>query len=518
MRNTLKTLLAVFGGILAAELIFLGFLFATGEDVLPSFGMHPTETVTEAPVATTTEAPETTAAPTTQAPTTQEPTIPTMEATTAPTTEPAPTEEIFTLTFAGDCTLGSEPDRHHSPHSFVGMVGENYEYPFANVAEYFGNDDFTLINLEGVFADSGYGMNKQFTFRRPTAYTEILTTPSVEAVSLANNHSFDFGADGYKTTKEVLEKAGVSYVEENKTALFTTESGLTIGLYADAFQFHEGEIAAHVKNLRDAGAEVIVCAFHWGTEGSYRCNATQERYAHAAIDAGADIVYGHHPHVLQKIEHYGNGVIFYSLGNFSFGGNHFPRDYDSALVQQQVIRSPEGDISLGELVIIPVSISSMQGQNNFQPTPYEVGSAEYDRTLSKLDGTFKGPDLVVNYTPATTAPAETEAPSDPQAPAQTDAPETQETQAPADTEVPEETGTPGQTEEPETQVPDVTQMPETQAPIQTEAPETQPAATQPPAQTEAPPVTQNPAQTQPPAATEPPAQQEDPGPRDETAG
>lgn len=439
-RKVLKTLITVFAALLTAELLFLGFMFVTNrEEAVEAMADPTTAATTAAPTTAATTLPtETASIPTTTAP---------VETTTAPTTEPQ--QLSYTLTFVGDCTLGSEPGKFASPHSFVGTVGENYDYPFANVLDYFENDDLTLINLEGVFADSGYAQDKTFTFRGPTAYTQILTGSSVEAVTLANNHSYDFGKSGYDTTKEVLEKAGVSYAEENKTCLITTESGLVVGIYADAFQFSTGEIAAHVENLKKAGAEVIVCAFHWGTEGSYRANSAQEKYAKSAIDAGADIVWGHHPHVLQKIEQYGDGVILYSLGNFSFGGNHFPRDYDSAVVQQEVIRNADGTVSLGELTLIPVSISSMSGQNNFQPTPYEAGSAEYDRVLSKLDGTFTGPDLVVNYeketTPAATVPPqtavpETQAPAATQAPVETQAPAPVETQAPAQPENNETSG------------------------------------------------------------------------------
>ena len=167
--------------------------------------------------------------------------------------------------------------------------------------------------------------------------------------------------------------------------------------------------------MRKAGAEIIIVAFHWGSEGVYRPDGGQTANAHACIDAGADIVYGHHPHVLQKIEEYNGGIIYYSLGNFSFGGNNFPQDYDSAVLQQEVIRTVEGEIKLGKLTIIPVSCSSITSHNNFQPTPYPVDSEEYARVMSKLDGTFKGPNLYVNYdkleptTPATqpaTQPAE----------------------------------------------------------------------------------------------------------------
>ena len=390
----------------------------------------------------TVETPQTTA-PATQVPETTEATeAPATEApTTVPTTEPAPTETeprdtVYTLTFAGDCTLGSDPGSYNSIHGFIKTVGTDYGYPFRNVADYFRNDDFTIINLESVLADQGYAASKLFTFRGPVDYTQIMTGSSVEAVTLANNHTQDYGKTGYESTVQALSDAGIWFVEENKTQLLTTESGLTIGLYADAFQFSTAEIEKHVKSLRDQGAEIVICAFHWGTEGSYRATADQKKFAHAAIDAGADVVYGHHPHVLQPIEEYNGGYIFYSLGNFSFGGNNFPKDLDSAIVQLEVIRDPQGKISLGKLIRIPVSITSMEVQNNFQPTPYEEGTKEYDRVMSKLDGTFTGPDLVVNYDhlketePPTEAPAE--APSDTPADAPSDAPADPPADTPAD--------------------------------------------------------------------------------------
>lgn len=399
-----KILLIILSAILVAELIFVGFMALNRKE----------PEVTEAP--TETESAETTLP-------TEEPTEePTGEPTEAPTEEPAeePTEEPaevssnrYVLTFAGDCTLGSTSDKWNSASSFVKTIGENYSYPFANVLEYFENDDFTIINLEGVLADSGTAASKRFAFRGPVAYTEIMTGSSVEAVTLANNHTADYGSKGYQSTTEALTAANITFVEENKTALYTTESGLVIGLYADAFSFTKGDISANIGALKKAGAEIIICAFHWGTEGSYRATSAQQSYAHAAIDAGADIVYGHHPHVLQKIEEYGDGIIYYSLGNFSFGGSVFPQDYDSAVLQQEIIREDDDSLHLGELTIIPVSISSKNGQNNFQPTPMEKDSKAYERVMSKLNGTFTGPDLNVDYSKLDdpTEPPATEAPS-----------------------------------------------------------------------------------------------------------
>lgn len=404
-RKIFLIILAALLGLALGGLVGFVALMENREDLPPeeTYLPYPSEStvMTEAP---TTEAPAT-AAPTTEAPstvpTTEAPTTaPTEEPTVPPTTAPVETEpqpEKFLLSFVGDCTLGTPPDSYGAMHTFVHTVGEDYDYPFANVKQYFEADDFTFANLECVFTDEQLYSESYFSFRGPTAYTQILTGSSVEAVTLANNHTGDFYTKGLNHTKDALNAAHLTYVEKDSSAIHVTESGLTIGLYAVNFVLDEKDLKAEIQELRDHGAELIIVAFHWGTEGAYRPGSMQTLNAQKAIDAGANIVYGSHPHVLQKVEEYNGGIIYYSLGNFSFGGNNFPRDMDSAILQQEVIRDPDGTIRLGELTWIPVSISSMEKQNNYQPTPYEPGSEEYLRTVSKLDGTFTGPNLVVDY-------------------------------------------------------------------------------------------------------------------------
>lgn len=327
-----------------------------------------------------------------------ETTVPPTEETVPPTTVPTePPEEHFVLTFVGDCTLGSDPAFYYAPSGFIQTVGEDYDYPFRNVVEYFENDDFTMINLEGVFTDKGAPANKTFTFRAPPDYIRILTQNSVEAVTLANNHTLDYHMPGYTSTKELLEEAAIPYVEQNSSTLFTIESGLTIGLYAATFMVDMEDLKTEVAALREQGAEIVIFAVHWGNEGVYKPYDHHVQQAYDAIDAGVDIVYGHHPHVLQRMEKYNDGVIFFSLGNFSFGGHLEPPDLDTAIMQQEIIRDAQGNITQGELTVIPASISSIPVRNNFQPTPYEPGSEDYQRVLDKLSGEWKGNNLSVNY-------------------------------------------------------------------------------------------------------------------------
>lgn len=315
---------------------------------------------------------------------------------TTPPTETEPQQTRFLLTFAGDCTLGANPANTYAESGFLKVVGEDYAYPLRNVVSYLEADDATFVNLEGALTETGYPADKTYTFRGPTDYVHILTDNSVEAVTLANNHSFDYGQTGYDATRATLEDAGIAYAERDSGTLISLECGLTVGLYG--MVYYNLDVQAMEKaivSLREQGAELVIVAPHWGVEGSYRPKQQQIDIGHAAIDAGADIVWGSHPHVLQPVEAYHGGMIYYSMGNFCFGGNSCPEDFDTALFQQEVIRSPGGEISLGDLTIVPCRISSAKWVNNYQPTPMEEGSEEYHRVLSKLDGSFQGPNLKI---------------------------------------------------------------------------------------------------------------------------
>ena len=317
-----------------------------------------------------------------------------LETTTPAETDPE--EERFLLTFVGDCTLGANPSNTYADVGFPRVVGEDYAYPFKNVLSFFETDDATFVNLEGALTDKGNPADKTYTFRGSPAYTHILTDNSVEVVTLANNHSLDYGQTGYNSTRAVLEEVGIPYVERDRGVLIELKCGLKVGLYGMVYyKLDAADMKAEIAVLREQGAELVIVAPHWGVEGSYRPTQLQQDIGHAAIDAGADIVWGSHPHVLQPVEEYNGGIIYYSMGNFCFGGNSKPEDFDTALLRQEVIRHSDGTISLGSLNIIPCSISSESRVNNYQPTPIAEDSEEYARVLSKLNGSFEGPNLKI---------------------------------------------------------------------------------------------------------------------------
>jgi poly-gamma-glutamate synthesis protein (capsule biosynthesis protein) len=254
-------------------------------------------------------------------------------------------------------------------------------------------------------------------------------------VTLGNNHAKDYGERGYEATKENLRNNNIFYAPFNRWNLHTTERGLIIGVYSINFP-QAGDISRiqnAVAQMQAAGAEVIIVAPHWGREGSYRATSTQIQIGRAAIDAGAHIVMGHHPHTIQKMEFYNGGVIHYSLANWIFGGNVNPRDQDTYIGLVTIKRDLDGTISVYGNENIPAFVSSVRSHNDFRPMLIEVGSDAYLRVRSKLDGTFTGPDLVVNYDSlrgsSQTAEEPENNPPQQQAPAE---PPPQEQQPPAD--------------------------------------------------------------------------------------
>ena len=278
---------------------------------------------------------------------------PSPNATPAPSdaVQTEPEHERFTISLVGDCTL--EGNR------FQSLCGDDMGYPFENVREYFENDDATIANLECNFSDALLSSGSLFHFKAPTENADMLVSGGIDFVTTANNHIMDYGQRGLDDTLSALDERGIAYGIDGQSVVFTTESGLKLGIYCGygGFMISETQIKEAIDKLKADGAEYIICALHWGVEGAYRPNAYQKNLAHAAIDAGADLVYGSHPHVLQPAEEYGGGLILYSLGNFSFGGNSFPRDYDSVIVQLTLCRNADGGVSLEACDYIPCSIS-----------------------------------------------------------------------------------------------------------------------------------------------------------------
>lgn len=243
----------------------------------------------------------------------------------------------FTITAIGDCTLGTDSDFDASTN-FVTKYNDTSEgYFFQNVAPVLSADDLTIGNFEGTLTESNDIQQKAFNFKAPASYAGILKAGSVEAVNVANNHSFDYGQQGFDDTKKNLTAANITNFGYDRTATYEV-NGIKVGLFGicqlDGTDKATTLTQSDIKSLQDEGCQLIIGMFHWGIEGENVPESEQVSLAHAAIDAGCDLVIGGHPHVLQGVEYYKNRYICYSMGNFCFGGNTHPADFDTMMYQQ----------------------------------------------------------------------------------------------------------------------------------------------------------------------------------------
>lgn len=282
-------------------------------------------------------------------------------------------ETTITISAAGDCTLGTDEGFNYK-RSFKGKYDavQNPAYFFQNVQPVFAQDDLTIVNMEGTLTEETTREPKQFAFKGDAEYAKILTAGAVEAANLANNHSFDYGKKSYEDTITALEAEGISSFGYERTAVMDIK-GVKVGL-AGVYELAEHidckqDLLDNIASLKEQGAQIIIVSFHWGQEKENVPSDVQVELAHAAVDNGADLVLGHHPHVLQGIEEYKGKNIVYSLGNFCFGGNSAPSDMDT-MIFQQTFTVKDGKLQEDNVTnILPCKISSAyeEGYNNYQP-------------------------------------------------------------------------------------------------------------------------------------------------------
>ena len=308
---------------------------------------------------------------------------------------------IVTISATGDVTIGG--DTRKSGKSIFDKQLEKepsgLSFPMENVADLFAADDMTIVNFEGTLTTTKSATSNTYSFAAPPEYVQVLTSGNIEAVSLENNHIMDHGETGYADTCQTLENNGIVYSGHLGSAIYTTDTGVSIGMlsyqtfngnYPVIYNAIEGDIAA----LRSAGCQLVIVSYHWGEEKDYLPNERQVPLGRATIDAGADLVIGHHSHRINPIEEYNGKYICYSLGNFSFAGNIKPDDMDTFIFQQRFRVYPDGRVDNEGFRIVPCSISSQESVNDFTPTPKEGEAAQavVDRLLelgAKLEKTYK---------------------------------------------------------------------------------------------------------------------------------
>lgn len=309
-------------------------------------------------------------------------------ATPIPTETPGPEVVTITISAAGDCSLGN-----HQQQEYYSSFNQAYdseggaEYFLRNVKDIFAADDMTIVNLEGVLTTSEEAAEgRTYNIKGDPSYAGILTEGSVEAVSMGNNHRLDYGLGGTADTEDALEAEGIVYAYDKNVGIYETK-GIRIGFVSVnevAWGFgSETLVKEGIEKLKEQEADIIIASCHWGIEKDNYPEAYQLELGKKCIDMGADLVLGHHPHVLQGIEEYNGKLIVHSLANFCFGANRNPEDKDTMIFQQTFTFVDGVKQENVEASVIPCSVSSVTSRNNFQPTPLEGDEAV--RVIGRLN-------------------------------------------------------------------------------------------------------------------------------------
>ena len=291
--------------------------------------------------------------------------------------------KTFTVTLAGDTTLGSTDDLRKRDDCFERVAEEKgYGWFFSGLTDLFATDDMTLVNFEGTLTEETQKKKKKFNFKGPAEYTDILTLGSVEAVTVANNHTLDYGTQGRDDTIANLENAGIT-VSGNGTLGVFEKNGVKVGMTGYCFPYKDGkkDISKDVKALREMGCQIVIASFHWGSEYREDFTGEQRSIGRAAIKAGADIVVGHHPHIVQGIESYEDSYILYSVGNLVFGGNVDPDDRD-AYAARVTFTVHEDRAEAPEVTIVPLRLTALSDGTDYRPVIAK--GEEADRIVNRI--------------------------------------------------------------------------------------------------------------------------------------
>ncbi len=296
--------------------------------------------------------------------------------------------EPLNITAVGDIMLAGSGEKAYKKYG--------YDYPFDLTREILKQGDLVIGNLESPITTSAEKLiTKTFRFKADPKAAEAIKNAGFTHLSLANNHILDFGSRGLKDTIEILDSKAISHAGAGQDLFsarmsdVTSIRGIKIAFLAYSLTYPKeffagaeragtapGYASLFTADIEQAkkNADCVIVSFHWGGEGLDKPKPYQVKIAHKAIDAGADIVIGHHPHVLQGVEQYENGVIFYSLGNFTFGS--MSRSSKRSMIARILF-----DGGVKEVEVIPLNV--LNSEVGFQPKPLSGKPAE--RAVKAVD-------------------------------------------------------------------------------------------------------------------------------------
>lgn len=227
------------------------------------------------------------------------------------------------------------------------------DYPFTKINNFL-DADINLCNLEFVISDQGQPKSKKFTFRVTPNLAKGLENSGFNLFGLVNNHTMDYGEAALKDTINFIKGLGANYIGENHYYIFEKQ-GLKVGFIGVDFigAVNIPEVEKNIETLKTK-TDFIILSAHWGDEFFPLPTKKQIQLGHKFIDLGVDLVIGHHPHVIQPVEYYNGGYIFYSLGNFIF---------DQMNVEAReglMLKADIGRSGIQHLSLIPIVIKNMR--------------------------------------------------------------------------------------------------------------------------------------------------------------
>lgn len=279
------------------------------------------------------------------------------------------------LSFAGDTMLASYKDQT-TPGNFNDYVNKkDSTYFLEKVVDIFKEDDFTILNLENVLTDQqlpevSKSSDPAYWYKSKTSNINILSSSSVEGVSVSNNHTSDYGKEGKQDTIDTIVNAGMQYGDYNNIMYFKKED-FTVAVICKGLwiESQANDIINLIKEAEEKSDYQIVF-FHGGTERIHHPEEWKVRAARKLVDNGADLVVGSHPHVIQPREIYNDKEIVYSLGNFCYGGNRGPENRTIIYQMNLTIDKNTKELISEESDIIPFYVYT-GNVNNYQPSPIE---------------------------------------------------------------------------------------------------------------------------------------------------
>lgn len=305
-----------------------------------------------------------------------------------------PTSFDIKLSFVGDMLLASQLDSMAAGSFNKYAATKPPSYFLKKVKHIFEADDFTLVDIENVFTDKKLSpINKNYSpafwFKSKTSNTEILTSSSVEGVSLANNHIGDYGATGRKDTINAIKDAGLPYGIEG-TIMYLEKDGFKLAVICHGLwgEYQANTIIKEIKKAEKQSDYQIVY-FHGGTEKIHKPEAWKKRALRKLVDNGADLVVGNHPHVLQPREVYKGVEIVYSMGNFCYGGHRHPENRTIIYQMNLTIDIATNTVTGSQSNIIPCYVYTGKS-NNYQPCVIKDKKIK-QRVLDFMEGKTNSP-------------------------------------------------------------------------------------------------------------------------------